>query len=323
MLKILYAGSPEISATALQDLINSKKVDIVGILTNAPRAKGRNKAPTQTAVAHVANAAAIPVLEPEKLTEEVRNQIVTLNPDILVCFAYGKIFGPKFMALFPKGGINLHASLLPKYRGASPVPAAILAGETIVGNTVQRIAQEMDTGDILLQKELLLNGSENSVEVLDTLTSYGADMILKVLSDIEENCENAVPQDNTRASYCSIMQKEDGEIDWNDSAINIYAKIKAFYGWPTAYTCVDGTIVTIHNASIYNSTGTEYENNSTTAGTIIGIDKKDGILIKTGKGILSVQNLQKQSKKAMNFKDFINGMKNIQGMTCTNSKNNA
>ena len=323
MLKILYAGSPEISATALQDLIDSKSVEIVGVLTNAPRAKGRNKTPTQTPVAQVANNAGIPVLEPEKLTEPERNQIAALNPDIIVCFAYGKIFGPKFMALFPKGGINLHASLLPKYRGASPVPAAILAGESVLGNTVQRIAQEMDTGDILLQKELQLNGTENSVEVLDTLTSYGAEMILQVLSNIENNCENPIPQDNSLASYCSIMQKEDGEINWNDSAFNIHSKIRAFYGWPTAYTGLDGTIVTIHNANIYNSIGTDYENDSNVPGTIIGVDKKAGILVKTGEGILSVQNLQKQSKKAMNFKDFINGMKNIQGMTCTNSKNNA
>ena len=323
MLKILYAGSPEISAIALKDLIDSNKVDIVGVLTNAPRAKGRNKIPQQTPVAEVANSANIPVLEPEKLTEDVRNQIAALNPDIIVCFAYGKIFGPKFMALFPKGGINLHASLLPKFRGASPVPAAILAGETIVGNTVQRIAQEMDTGDILLQKDLQLTGTENSVEVLDTLTSFGAEMILQVLSDIENSCENAISQNNEEASYCSIMQKEDGEIDWNDSALNIHAKIRAFYGWPTAFTGLDGTIVTIHKAAIYNSIGTVFENDSNIEGTIIGVDKKEGILIKTGNGILAVQNLQKQSKKAMNFKDFINGIKNIQGMTCTNSKNNA
>lgn len=323
MMKILYAGSPEISAVALKDLIDSKKVEIVGVLTNAPRAKGRNKTPLQTPVAVVANEAGIPVLEPEKLTQEVRDKIAQLNPDILVCFAYGKIFGPKFMALFPNGGINLHASLLPKYRGASPVPAAILAGDSIVGNTVQRIAQEMDTGDILLQKELHLSGTENSVEVLDTLTSYGADMILDVVSNIESGSENAIPQNHSDATYCTIMQKEDGEIDWSDSALNINAKIRAFYGWPTAFTGLDNTIVTIHNASIYNSTGTNYENDASPVGTVIGVDKKNGILIKTGNGILAVQNLQKQSKKAMNFKDFINGMKNIQGMTCTNTKNNA
>ncbi len=318
MFKIVYAGSPDISATVLSDLIESKKVEIVTVLTNAPSAKGRHKTLEPTPVAKVAIENSIPVLEPEKLNAEVREQIATYSPDLLVCFAYGKIFGPKFMALYPKGGINLHTSLLPKYRGASPVPSAILAGDTETGSTVQRLAPEMDKGDILLQKRIKLSGNENSVEILQFLTSFGAEMIIETLEQIEKGTENPVVQNEKEASYCTVFKKEDGIVDWSQSAKNICAKVRALYGWPTAFTSLQNSILTIHEATIYNSNGTEHESAFEKEGTIIGIDKKCGILIQTGNGILAVQNLQKQGKKAMHWKDFINGAKNLQGQCCTN-----
>ncbi len=315
MLKIVYAGSPDISATVLSELVVSKKVDIVCVLTNPPSAKGRHKTLEQTPVAQIAVEANIPLLEPEKLNLEVREQIEKYQPDLLVCFAYGKIFGPKFMALFPKGGINLHTSLLPKYRGASPVPSAILAGDTETGSTVQRLAAEMDKGDILLQKKVPLNGDENSVEVLNYLTGFGSEMILEVLTQIESKTEKPVVQDEEKASYCTVFKKEDGIINWNEGAKSIHAKIRALYSWPTAFTKLQDFILTIHEASIFDGPVNE---GSFKPGEIIGINKAQGILIQTGKGVLAVQNLQKQGKKAMNWKDFINGTKNLEGQCCTN-----
>ncbi len=319
MLKIVYAGSPEISATVLEDLIASKSVEITLVLTNAPSAKGRHKTLEATPVAQVARKSNIPVLEPEKLDAAVRTLIEDATPDLLVCFAYGKIFGPKFMALFPRGGINLHTSLLPKYRGASPVPAAILAGDTEIGSTVQRIAPEMDKGDILLQKRKPLNETENSVDILTYFASIGAFMLLDVLQQLESGTEKPILQNDDEASYCTIFKKEDGIIDWSQSAKKISAKVRAFYSWPTAFTFLQSTMLTIHKAAVFDSLGTSYENSREKAGTVIGIDKKSGILIQTGDGILAIQNLQKQGKKAMNWKDFINGAKNLEGQCCTNS----
>ncbi len=315
MLRIVYAGSPEISATVLSDIISSKEVEVVLVLTNAPSAKGRHKTLEQTPVAQIAKNANIPVLEPEKLDADTRAIIEKAKPDILVCFAYGKIFGPKFMSLFPKGGINLHTSLLPKYRGASPVPSAILAGEKETGSTVQRLAAEMDKGDILLQKRMPLLGTENSTEVLNFLTGFGSEMILEVLTQIEEGTENPIEQNENEASYCSIFKKEDGIIEWGKSAEEICAKVRALYSWPTAFTKLQETFLTIHNASVFQ--GAPFEG-SFKIGEIIGIDKKQGILIQTGDGVLAVQNLQKQGKKAMNWKDFVNGSKNLEGQCCTN-----
>ena len=143
-MNILYAGSPDISAKVLEDLCELTKenpdFNIVGVLTNPPSAKGRHKELIPTEVAQSAIKYNIPVLEPEKLDADLREKVAALNPDILVCFAYGKLFGPKFMALFPQGGINLHPSLLPKYRGCAPVPAAILNQEKETGITVQKQA---------------------------------------------------------------------------------------------------------------------------------------------------------------------------------------
>ncbi len=319
MLRIVYAGSPEISAKVLSDLIESKKVDIAFVLTNAPSAKGRHKALEQTPVAKVAIQAGLPVLEPEKLDAAVREQIEKAKPDLLVCFAYGKIFGPKFMGLFPKGGINLHTSLLPKYRGASPVPAAILAGETETGSSVQRIASEMDKGDVLLQKHMPLSGSENSVEVLNYLTGFGSEMILEVLAQLESGSEKPVVQKDEDASYCTVIKKEDGRIDWSQSAIEINAKVRAFYSWPTAFTTLQDSVLTIHEASVLIEDSVDFNIEKAKPGTIIGIDKKNGIVIQTGNGLLAVQNLQKQGKKAMGWIDFINGAKNLEGLCCTNS----
>ncbi len=315
MLKIVYAGSPEISAKVLSDLVESKQAEIVCVLTNAPTAKGRHKTLDSTFVAKVAVESGLSVLEPEKLDAEVREKIENLKPDLLVCFAYGKIFGPKFMALFPKGGINLHTSLLPKYRGASPVPSAILAGDTETGSTVQRLAPEMDKGDILLQKKMALSGTENSIEVLDFLSGFGAEMIVDVLHQIEKGQEKPVRQDEEHASYCTVFKKEDGLINWESSAKDICAKVRALYSWPTAFTKLQDSILTIHEACVFEGSEDIVQK---TPGTIIGIDKKQGILIQTGQGILAVQNLQKQGKKAMDWKSFMNGAKNLEGQCCTN-----
>lgn len=326
MLNIVYAGSPDISATVLKGLIDSGKVCIVAVLTNAPSAKGRHKTPIQTPVANVATVAGICVIEPEKLDATVREQIASLKPDLLVCFAFGKIFGPKFMALFPLGGVNLHASLLPKHRGCSPAPAAILAGDSETGLTVQRIALAMDTGDVLLQHKIKLNGTENSADILHVSTVKGTDLFLDALAAIEDGTECVVQQDESAASYCTMFKKEDGLIDWTKSAVEICALVRAMYPWPSAFTCSEGILLSIHSAHVFdgasgaNSCGDFSRSTQSIPGTVLSVDKEVGILIQTGNGILAVQNLQKQGKKAMNWKDFINGTRNFAGTCCTNPK---
>ncbi|MGI5173296.1 methionyl-tRNA formyltransferase [Treponema sp. OMZ 840] len=319
MLKIVYAGSPEISAILLQGLIDSKQTHIAAVLTNAPAPAGRSKTARQTPVAALAREQGLCVLEPEKLDAHIRARIEALKPDLLVCFAYGKIFGPKFLSLFPKGGINVHPSLLPKYRGCAPVPAAILAGETKTGVTIQRLAREMDCGDILAQKEIALNGTETAAELLSDAAALSIPLVSDVIAQIEKGCEKPIAQNPKDACYCKTLVKTDARMDWTKSALQLCAQVRALQPWPGTYTCTsDGTKLYIHKACVYEASGASDVCSCTAVpGTVIGIDKNCGILVQTGKGILAVQVLQKETKKAMNWKDFLNGCRNFTGTLCT------
>ena len=317
-MNILYAGSPDISAKVLEDLYllteNSSDFNSVGVLTNPPSAKGRHKELVPTEVAQIAIKYQLPVLEPEKLDADLREKVRALNPDILVCFAYGKLFGPKFMALFQQGGINLHPSLLPKYRGCAPVPAAILNQEEETGITVQKLALEMDSGDVLLQVKIPLDFTETSESLLNDAANRGGELFYKVLCDIRDGKANGVPQDSSQATYCEMLKKEDGLIDWAKSAKEISAKIRAYYPWPSSFTVYKDLQLKIHRATVFQGEYSgEASSENSVPGTVLGLDKKSGILIQTGDGILAVENLQLQAKKAMDFKDFLNGNKDFIG----------
>lgn len=345
MARIVYAGSPDVSVLPLKELFQSQEHTVAAVLTNPPTARGRSGALVPTAVEQAAHdfnrdfgteRGETVILTPEKLDASVRSQIETLHPDILVCFAYGKIFGPKFMALFPMGGINIHPSLLPEYRGCAPVPAALLDRRSQTGVTVQRISQQMDCGDILAQQVIPLDGTETADSLLEHAAGIGSVLVLDVLEKLEKGEARVVCQDDNGASYCRMIKKEDGLIDWTQSASVIDAKIRAFKPWPGTFTSLNGVKLYIHEARVYEGTAPEYSavqgaaDQSARAGAadhaphistlppgaILGCDKKNGILFQTGDGILCVTNLQLQAKKALNWKDFMNGNRNIAGCIC-------
>ncbi len=329
MLRILYAGTPDFAALPLPEL--AAEHTIAAVLTNPPALRGRNSGglvpqPAPAALAaEKLNAAApegrrITILAPEKLTEEVRDSISALRPDIMVCFSYGKIFGPKFLSLFPLGAVNLHPSLLPRYRGASPVQTAILNGDRESGITVQRMAREMDAGDILLQVPFSFGETETSGEALQRVGACGGALFLDVLRQIETGTLNPLPQDSSAATYCSLLKKEDGVINWNHTAAHIDAQIRAFSPWPGTFTTVrrqgkPDALVHIHRASVYPDSAGQLP----PPGTVIGIDKKAGILVQTGKGVLALQVLQWKTKKSLPWKDFLNGSADFIQAVLTNT----
>ncbi|MBQ0165895.1 MAG: methionyl-tRNA formyltransferase [Treponema sp.] len=319
-MKILYAGSPDISARVLMDmqklLLAGGRHEIVGVLTNPPSTKGRHHELIPTDTGAAAAELGLPVLTPEHLDAAAREQVAALKPDILVCFAYGKIFGPKFMALFSEGGINYHPSLLPLYRGCAPAQAAILNREPFTGLTVQRLAQGMDEGDILVQEKLELTGTETAGSLLDDAAARGAELLVKALDALASGTASPVPQDGTKATYCTMLKKEDGRIDWSQGAADIDARIRAYSPWPGAFTSVGGVQLKLLKAAVYNEAAESAEAgcaDESAAGTVIGVDKKAGILIQAGNGVLAVSELQWQAKKAMDFKAFLNGTKNFEG----------
>ena len=315
---MLFAGSPDIAVPSLVRV--SFEHEIVGVLTNPPSAKGRGLSLEPTPVALTAEAVLgdrSPVLSPERLGAEARESVAALKPDILVSFAYGRIFGPKFLSLFPKGGVNVHPSLLPRHRGPAPIPAAILAGDRETAISVQRLALEMDSGDILGQLRLPLAGTETAEDIGEVAAIMGADLLSQVLEQIEAGREEARPQEG-EPSYCSMLRKEDGLVDWAAPLLDIDAKIRAFYPWPGAFTYFRGMRLNILDAFPYphvtfaaGPSSLDFEDPG--PGTMLGLDKSRGIMVQTRDGLLALRRLQIQQKKALHYREFANGIRNLVG----------
>lgn len=314
MIKILYAGSPEAAASTLKILLEKQKncgFEVAGVLTNPPATQGRHKDLIPTPVEVLAKENGIPVFTPEHLDGACREAIASLGCDLLVSFAYGHIFGPKFLAMFRMGGINLHPSLLPKYRGCTPVPAAILNRDDKTAVTVQSLALKMDEGNILSQRIIELTGKETSGNLLMEAAETGAELISDLLKNASE--AGSLPEGKLQegeASYTGIITKADGKIDWNKSALEIDAQLRAYTPEPGIW-CADGNeTLKIIEAVPKND---DDQSVSEQAGKVIRFSKPEGIFIKCGKGQLCVTVLQKQGKKAMGYKDFMNGSRDFIG----------
>jgi len=308
-MKILFAGTPEIAVPTLELL--KQNHDIVGVLTNPDRLQGRGRKFSESPVKQKARELDLPVYQPEKLDQAFRDQISRLKPNLLVAVAYGKIFSRKFLDLFPGGGVNLHPSLLPRYRGPSPINAAILNGDKETGVTIQKLALEMDAGDILAQQIYLMKGDETTGDLTRYLGDAGAALLADVLERLEKNIVQPVPQDPDKVSFCRLIDKEAGLIDWNESASYIERQIRAYDPWPGTFTFFEGKKLNILKARVYGEADTAEEVKD--PGEVVALKKKTGILIQTGEGLLAVQMLQLQSKKAMDFLSFCNGTRNFIG----------
>ncbi|MDR1575062.1 MAG: methionyl-tRNA formyltransferase [Treponema sp.] len=326
-MRILFAGSPAIAVPALEALFalcaqSAGGFELAGLLTRADSPKGRSgkSEPTELALAAgrlnsalAAGKAPFPILKPEKLDEGARRQAAALEADLLVSFAYGRIFGPKFLALFPCGGINIHPSLLPQYRGPTPIQAAILGRETETAVTIQKLAAQMDSGDILAQERLPLDGRETAASLSEKAARKAAEMLPPALTSIAEGTIQARPQDHAGASYCSRIDREAGLIDWAASAPEIDARIRAFDPWPLSWTTHRRRRLFILAAAPLDAGDLPPEAAPAPPGLVLGTDRKRGILVRTGRGILAVSVLQYEAKKALEWKAFLNGVRDFTG----------
>ena len=303
-MRILFAGTPEMAVPSLEAL--NECFDVCGVLTNPDKAKGRGRRLLPSPVKAKAEELGLNVLQPEKLNGEALAQIKALNPDVLVCIAYGKIFRQAFLDLFPLGGVNLHPSMLPKYRGASPVSEAIKNGDAETAVTIQRLALKMDSGDILFQKPYSLDKSVTTGSFLERVARDGALYMVEVLTKMEKGELTGIPQDEEKATFCSKVSKEDGLIDWSSSAEEIERLIRAYSPAPGGFTFWKEQILFVRKACTENlSWKTEGHPHP---GQILGVDKSRGILVQTGDGLICLQELQLQSRKALDFKSFLNGV---------------
>lgn len=319
-MRIVFAGNPGIAVPSLEALVNlqlaGKDYRLAGVLTSPDRIRGRRKIPEPLEISiaasrfserlRAAGQGQILQFKPEKLSPEVGASIAPLEPDLLVSFAYRHLFSPAFLALFSLGGINIHPSLLPQYRGPSPIQAAILNREQETGITIQTLASAMDTGDILAQERFPLTGRETAASLSDAFARKAADLLPGVLQGIAQGSIQRKSQDNRDATYCSLIAKGDGRIDWSCTAAHIDAQIRAFTPWPLAWT--------LHGQEyLYLLEGAPYTGTATGAkpGTLVGTDKQEGILVQTGEGILGITRLQYRTKKALAWGAFLNGARDF------------
>ena len=314
MIKILFAGSPDAARLTLERLFEAQSTcgfEIAGVLSNPPSAKGRHKDLIPTPVAAFAIEKGLPVFTPEHLDGAAREAISPLGADLLVSFAYGHIFGPKFLALFPLGGINLHPSLLPKYRGCTPVPAAIMTRDKETAVTIQTLSLKMDEGDILSQTHVELDGTETTESLLNYSAEEGARLICELIKETAAagKLPAGTPQ-NGEPSYTGIITKDQARIIWQESAEEIAAKVRAYYPQPASWCMENGSPLKILEAlpAAENPAAKD-----AACGQVYEFSKTDGILIKTGDGTLVVKKLQRQGKNAMDYKNFMNGARNFLG----------
>jgi methionyl-tRNA formyltransferase len=248
-LNLVFCGTPRFAVPTLEKLVSAgHRIHLV--VTQPDRPKGRGLELVASPVKQSAIALNLPITQPDRIktNEEFRAQLTALNPDAIIVVGYGRII-PQWMLDLPRyGNINLHASLLPKYRGAAPIQWAIANGETITGNTTMRIDAGLDTGDILLQQQLAIDPTDTAETLAPRLAAIGADLTVETLRGLEAGTTHARPQDNAQATLAPILKKEDGQIDFTRFAEDILNRIRAFQPWPGAYTKFRGKTLQILKA---------------------------------------------------------------------------
>ncbi|MDR2097183.1 MAG: methionyl-tRNA formyltransferase [Spirochaetaceae bacterium] len=318
-MRILFAGTPAIAVPALEALAavhaEGGFCELAGVLTNPDTAKGRHgvRTPSDVAAAVLRMPERIrpPVLKSETIDEDCVRNVDVIRAEILVSFAYGALFPPEFLAMFPLGGINIHPSLLPKYRGAAPIPAAILNRDSETGISIQRLTEELDSGGILARQIIPLTGRETSASLSAVTAEKSAALLVETLRRMAA-CEiNETPQNHAESTFFDKLMREDGRINWRQTALEIDARIRAFTPWPLSYTRHGDAELYILEAAPY--AGPFAPDSPESAGKVLGADKNAGIIIQTGEGLLAVKRLQYSTRKALDWKSFLNGARNFQG----------
>jgi methionyl-tRNA formyltransferase len=234
---MVFCGTPQFAVPSLRKLIAQPDFEIAAVFTQPDRPRGRRQEVSFSPLKEAALAATVPVYQPEKIRDpEVEAQLRSLAPEAIVIIAYGQIIPPGLLNIAPLGWINLHASLLPKYRGAAPINWAIANGEAVTGNTTMRIDAGMDTGEMLLHQELTVGPEETAPEVAGKLSEAGADLMVQTLRGLRDGKLAPHPQDHDAATFAPMLKREDGRIDWARPAQEIFNRMRGFAPWPGAFT---------------------------------------------------------------------------------------
>jgi methionyl-tRNA formyltransferase len=298
-LNLVFCGTPRFAVPTLEKLVSAgHRIHLV--VTQPDRPKGRGLELVSSAVKHSALTLNLPITQPDRIktNDEFRDQLTTINPDAIIVVGYGRII-PQWMLDLPRyGNINLHASLLPKYRGAAPIQWAIANGETVTGNTTMRIDAGLDTGDILLQQQLAIDPADTAETLAPRLAAIGADLAVETLRALETNSIHPRPQDNSQATLAPILRKEDGQIDFSRPAEEILNRIRGFQPWPGAYTKFRGKTLQILHAKPATDSIPPAEIKAQANRLLIGCGHSTS---------LEILELQLEGKKRTSAHDFLQG----------------
>ena len=293
-------GTPQIASATLERLLEGPD-PVVGVVTQPDRPSGRGQRATASPVRKVAEAHGLSTVAPEKIkTSEFLEMLRSWQPQIIVVVAYGRILPKTILELAPYGCLNVHYSLLPKYRGAAPAAWTIINGEAEGGVTTMKLVEKMDAGAIYLQEAIPLATDETTASLQAKLTPIGARLLLETLRRLKEGSLTPTEQDESKATFAPLLKKEDGLIDWRRSAVEIERRVRGLDPWPGSFTHVDGKILKVHRIKI---TATE---SNLFPGEVIRADSR-GFWVATGSGIIELEEVQLENKKKLSGREFIKG----------------
>lgn len=306
-MKVIFMGTPDFAVETLEALIKSRH-QVVSVVTQPDKPKGRGKAMQVTPVKEVAVRENIPVFQPKKVRDpEVVEELRAINADVIVVVAFGQIIPKSILNLTKYGCINVHGSLLPKYRGAAPIQWAVIDGEEESGITTMQMDEGVDTGDMLLKKVVPIEKDETGGSLFDKLSAEGAALLLETLDALENGTVTPQKQEETPTAYAKMLTKEMGLIDWTKDASTIERLVRGLNPWPSAYTRVHGKTLKIWKAEVLSGDETKEP------GTVLRSGKGE-LVIQTQEGAIGVTELQLEGKKRMDTAAFLRGYVIEEGM---------
>lgn len=296
-MRILFLGTPDFAVKALDKLVG-EGYDIVGAITQPDKRRNRGEISFCPVKEYALNKG-IKVYQYDRLRRDGVEDIKSINPDVMITCAFGQIISQEILDIPKYGVLNIHASLLPKYRGSSPIQWCLINGENITGVTIMKTALAVDSGDILLQKQLDILPDENAGQLFDRLAVLGGEAIVEALKLIESGKAVFTPQDESNATHYPMIRKEDGLIDWNLSAEDIFNKMRGFTPWPSVYTYLDGKLFKILNCKAVDGNLPAQLSNGGVYST------KNSAFVKCSSGVLQLLQVQLEGKKAMDISSFM------------------
>lgn len=299
-MRIVFMGTPEFSVPVLDALVKAGH-DVAAVVTQPDKPKGRGKAVLMTPVKQKALEYEIPVYQPVKVrSPEFVEILKALKPDVIVVVAFGQILSKEVLDIPPYGCVNVHASLLPRYRGAAPIQQVIIDGEKETGITTMMMDVGLDTGDMLERTVIPISDDETGDSLHDKLSPLGGELIVSTLKKLEDGTIVRTPQTDENTCYAKMLKKNMGDIDWSKDAASIERLVRGLNSWPSAYTKWNGRTLKIWKAEVLDK---EYEGS---CGEVVHVDK-NSLYVKTGKGTLSLKEVQPEGKKRMEIDAFLRG----------------